>query len=191
MEKGTRVEQILDATRWLREVGIDVGFFLQFGYPGETREDIEKTRQMVRACRPDDIGISVSYPLPGTPFHERVKAQLGDKQNWLDSDDLAVMYRATYEPEFYRALYALVHSEFRARQSAGAVARAAWRPWTLRLRHLRECIRFAYHRLRALQLGWRLRRLGRSGPSPAPLLVPVLSPQAAAVPTDQSSLSNP
>jgi anaerobic magnesium-protoporphyrin IX monomethyl ester cyclase len=188
MEKGTRVEQIVDATRRLHGAGIEVGFFLQFGYPGETREDIEKTRQMVRDCRPDDIGISVSYPLPGTPFYERVKAQLGDKQNWLDSDDLAVMYRATYEPEFYRALYALVHAEFRARKSADAVARAARRPWTLRRRHARESVRFVYHRLKARLLERRLGRLGRPGMSPAPLVVPVLSPQAAAAPTDQASL---
>src|SRR5580692_10136828 len=64
IEVGTRVEQIVEATRWLHEAGIEVGFFLQFGYPGETREDIESTRRMVRDCRPDDIGISVSYPLP-------------------------------------------------------------------------------------------------------------------------------
>jgi anaerobic magnesium-protoporphyrin IX monomethyl ester cyclase len=173
MEKGTRIEQIVDATRWLHEAGIEVGFFLQFGYPGETREDIEKTRQMVRDCRPDDIGISVSYPLPGTPFHTRVSAQLGDKQNWIDSQDLAVMYRAAYEPGFYRALHALVHAEFRAGKSARA----------------RDPLRFAYHRLKALLLTWRLSRLARAGASPGPpLLVPVLSPRAAAAPTDQSSL---
>src|SRR5579864_3692706 len=39
MEKGTRVEQIYEAARRLRAAGIEVGFFLQFGYPGETRED--------------------------------------------------------------------------------------------------------------------------------------------------------
>ena len=46
----------------------------------------------------------------------------------------------------------------------------------------------AYHRLKAPWLEWRLSRLGRPGSSPAPLLVPVLSPQAAAAPTDQASL---
>ncbi len=125
MEKGTRVDQIATATRLLHEAGIDVGFFLQFGYPGETRDDIEQTLRMVRVCRPDDIGVSVSYPLPGTPFYERVKTQLGDKRNWVDSDDLAMMYGASYNPSFYRALYALVHSEFRARKAAQAVTRAA------------------------------------------------------------------
>ncbi len=75
MEKGTRVEQIADGRPPpARARASRSGFFLQFGYPGETREDIELTLQMVRDCRPDDIGVSVSYPLPGTPFYERVKA---------------------------------------------------------------------------------------------------------------------
>ena len=106
MEKGTRVEQIDEAARLLREAGIQTGFFLQFGFPDETLEDIERTLQMVRDCQPDDIGISVSYPLPGTPFFDRVKAQLGTKQNWVDSGDLAMMYTGSYSPAFYRVLYA-------------------------------------------------------------------------------------
>src|SRR5205823_3066720 len=56
MEKGIRVDQIADAARRLHDAGIGVGFFLQFGYPGETRADIEQTLQMVRDCRPDVIG---------------------------------------------------------------------------------------------------------------------------------------
>src|SRR5262249_13523563 len=128
MEKGTRVEHIVRATRLLHEAGIEVGFFLQFGYPGETREDIEKTLDMIRGCRPDDIGVSVSYPLPGTTFYERVRAQLGQKQNWVDSNDLAMMYQATYVPDFYRALHALVHAEFRARRSAEEIRRAMGAP---------------------------------------------------------------
>ncbi len=49
MEKGTTVEQIDEAARRLRAAGIEVCFFLQFGYPGENREDIEATLAMVRA----------------------------------------------------------------------------------------------------------------------------------------------
>src|SRR5207248_3315017 len=55
MEKGTHVEDIYETARRLHAAGIEVGFFLQFGYPGETRQDVEKTLQMVRDCRPDDI----------------------------------------------------------------------------------------------------------------------------------------
>jgi anaerobic magnesium-protoporphyrin IX monomethyl ester cyclase len=130
MEKGIEVEQIFRATRLLRERGIRVSFFLQFGYPGEDWSDIEKTLAMVRRARPDDIGISVSYPLPGTKFHERVQEDLREKANWTDSDDLDMMFRGTYPPGFYRALYKLVHSDFRLRKEwsrfprPGAIARS-------------------------------------------------------------------
>ena len=71
---------------------------------------------MVRLARPDDIGISVSYPLPGTPFYDRVRSQLGDKSNWTDSDDLDLMFRGRYTPGFYRALHRFVHRDFRLRR---------------------------------------------------------------------------
>ena len=116
MDKGTRVEQIHDAARCLRSHGIRVCFFLQFGYPGEEWDDIQKTLSMVRLARPDDIGISVSYPLPGTPFYDRVRSQLGDKSNWTDSDDLDLMFRGRYTPGFYRALHRFVHRDFRLRR---------------------------------------------------------------------------
>jgi radical SAM superfamily enzyme YgiQ (UPF0313 family) len=175
MEKGTRVGQIADATRRLRDRGIEVGFFLQFGYPGETLDDIDATRQMVRDCRPDDIGISVSYPLPGTAFYDRVKAELGAKQNWVDSNDLAVMYRAAYVPDFYRALHALVHAEFRAQR---AVRRHA---------SLRERAAGVYHAARLPLLHRQLDRLARETPSSKPIVLrPVLTRQAAALPSEQA-----
>ena len=144
---------------------------------------------MVRACAPDDIGVSVSYPLPGTTFHQRVQAQLGQKQNWVDSNDLAMMYHATYVPDFYRALHALVHAEFRARKAAGALAQAVARPWTVGRRHARAAAQAIYHRVQAARLERRLARLARltAGAPPTPL-IPLLTPQAAAMPTDQSAL---
>jgi len=117
MDKGDKVDDIYRAAKLLRENGVEVGFFLQFGYPGETWDDVQKTLKMVRECAPDDIGISVSYPLPGTKFFERVKLELGEKQNWVDSDDLAMLYRGPFPTEFYRILHGRVHYEFRLRQA--------------------------------------------------------------------------
>lgn len=114
MEKGDSVKDIYKAAELLRAHGIEVGFFLQFGYPGETWADVQKTLKMVRECAPDDIGISVSYPLPGTKFFERVKMELGEKQNWQDSEDLAMLYSGPFPTEFYRVLHGRVHYEFRA-----------------------------------------------------------------------------
>ena len=117
MDKGDAVGDIYTALGRLRAQGIRVCFFLQFGYPGETWDDIQLTLKMVRECLPDDIGISVSYPLPGTRFFEGVKLELGEKQNWVDSNDLAMLYRGPYPQEFYRVLHGRVHHEFRLRRA--------------------------------------------------------------------------
>ena len=111
MDKGTHVEQVISARANLRREGIRACYFLQFGYPGETWDDIQQTVQLVRATRPDDVGISVSYPLPGTKFYERVREQLGPKTNWEDSGDISMMFHGTYTNEFYRALHDYLHAE--------------------------------------------------------------------------------
>ena len=119
MQKGMRVEQVAQARENLRKNGIRACFFLQFGYPGETWFDIEKTIQMVRQTRPDDLGISVSYPLPGTKFYERVREQLGEKTNWVDSEDLSMMFKGAYTSEFYRALHDALHAEVESWSAPG------------------------------------------------------------------------
>jgi anaerobic magnesium-protoporphyrin IX monomethyl ester cyclase len=111
MNKGTTVEEILTARSRLKAAGIRVGFFIQLGYLGEQLADILATRKLLEAARPDDVGVSVSYPLPGTRFHELVKAQLGPKTHWQDSDDLAMMFQGTYTSEFYRAVRDLLHAQ--------------------------------------------------------------------------------
>jgi radical SAM superfamily enzyme YgiQ (UPF0313 family) len=116
MEKGITVDQIHRATAKLRAFGIRAGFFLQFGYPGETEREIEATLAMVRRALPDEIGISVSYPLPGTRFYDRVVGEMGEKQNWAESADLAMMFQGTYSTEFYRALARYVHMDHRRLQ---------------------------------------------------------------------------
>ena len=111
MDKGLRVGEIKVARERLGDAGIRACYFLQFGYPGEQWEDIQKTIELVRSTRPDDIGVSFSYPLPGTPFFERVQEQIGAKSNWTDSDDLCLMFTAAYKDEFYLALRNALHAE--------------------------------------------------------------------------------
>ena len=125
MDKGIRVGQIFEARENLRRHGIRAGFFLQFGYPGETWEEIEKTIGVVRKARPDDVGISVSFPLPGTKFHALVAGQMGTQANWSDSGDLSMMFQGVYSSEFYRALADAIHLEVRSGRDA-AGCEAAW-----------------------------------------------------------------
>jgi hypothetical protein len=68
---------------------------------------------MINELLPHEIGISVSYPLPGTAFYEKVKNELTLKTNWKDSDELALMFSNTYQPAFYKQLHRYVHRSYR------------------------------------------------------------------------------
>jgi anaerobic magnesium-protoporphyrin IX monomethyl ester cyclase len=111
MNKGTTVGEILTARARLKSVGIRVGFFIQLGYIGEQLEDILVTRDLLTTAKPDEIGVSVSYPLPGTKFYELVKAQLRAKTHWQESNDLDMMFQGTYTSDFYRAVRNLLHDQ--------------------------------------------------------------------------------
>ncbi|HEY4154142.1 MAG TPA: radical SAM protein [Puia sp.] len=113
MDKGITVEQIKEATRLIRKYHMKPSFFIQFGYPGETKEDIEMTIRMINELLPYELGISVSYPLPGTVFYEKVKHDLIQKSNWTDSDEMALMFRNTFQPAFYKQLHRFVHKSYR------------------------------------------------------------------------------
>jgi radical SAM superfamily enzyme YgiQ (UPF0313 family) len=162
MEKGTTVRQIYDATRALKAAGIRVGFFLQYGYPGETRDDIDKTLAMLRDCRPDDIGISVSYPLPGTSFYENVRRSLGTKHNWVDSQDLDLMFPGTFAPDFYRALHRVTHKRLRMWQGLDALRDSLRSPWRLTPQRLRRIAGLGYHAMTLPRLHARMNALARS-----------------------------
>ncbi len=116
MDKGTDVSQIYTATRALKSKGVKVAFFLQFGYLDETWSDIKETLKMVLDLMPDEIGISVSYPLPGTKFYEKVKDQLQGKANWSDSNDLDLMFENTFKPAFYKTLHKYVHNRYNVKK---------------------------------------------------------------------------
>ena len=120
MNKGTQVADIGSARTRLAMHGIRVGLFIQLGYLGEMLEDILLTRQLLETLRPDDIGVSVSYPLPGTKFYETVKSQLQAKTHWQESNDLEMMFEGTYHSDFYRAVRDLLHEEVSLRHGAGA-----------------------------------------------------------------------
>ena len=116
MDKGTTVGQIRLAAARVREFGKKVCFFIQFGYPGENEEDIRMTIDLILELMPDDIGISISYPLPGTKFYEMVKAGLKEKTNWRHSDDLDALYEGSRNRSYYHSLHRLVHKLYRRKK---------------------------------------------------------------------------
>jgi len=150
MDKGTTVQQIVDACNLMRQFKIKPCLFLQFGYPGEALEDIKKTISMLMSLKPHDIGVSVSYPLPGTKFYENVKSHLSEKQNWTDSDDLQVMFQTTYTTVFYKHLQRFVHYRFRLSQAMESIKSG---------RPIKKIILVAYYAFRQFAILRKLKKL--------------------------------
>jgi radical SAM superfamily enzyme YgiQ (UPF0313 family) len=124
MDKDQDVDEIFTATRRLRAQGVRVGFFLQLGYPGERLPDVKATIAMMRTLRPDDVGISISYPLPGTPFYDRVKDRLLGT-SWETAMDCTLLYEGEYPQAFYRATREVLRHEHAALQGVAAALRLA------------------------------------------------------------------
>ncbi len=158
MDKGTTLEQIHKASRSLKQSGIKVAFFLQFGYPGEMRPDIDATIKMVLEEMPDEIGISVSYPLPGTKFYDNVKSQLLEKKNWIDSDDLAMLYVSSFPTAYYKILQRYVHSRYRIQRGINLFKKLPKKP-SLKRKDIRKVVSMFYHVPVSIIQSYRLKRL--------------------------------
>ncbi len=145
MDKGTTIEQIYTATKLLKKHGIKPCFFIQFGYLGETKEDIEKTIAMINELLPHNIGISVSYPLPGTKFYEIVKSDLSEKTNWTDSDELKLMFKNTYQPSFYKQLHRYVHRSYHKHLALDNIKNIFTKPSTVTFARVKKAAAIAWY----------------------------------------------
>ena len=145
MDKGTQLNQIYKATQLLKLKNIKVAFFIQFGYLNETKDDISKTIEMIKELQPDNIGVSVSYPLPGTKFYEMVKDDLKFKSNWKDSDDLAMMFQGTFNSRFYKKLHRYVHKEYRKSQAISNFHQLIKNPFSISKDKVRSLLLYFYY----------------------------------------------
>jgi radical SAM superfamily enzyme YgiQ (UPF0313 family) len=66
---------ICNATRWTKDEGMAVMLDLLLGSPGETKESIEQTVEMIGKAGPDRAGVSLGVRIyPGTELARRVKS---------------------------------------------------------------------------------------------------------------------
>ncbi len=165
MDKGITVKQIRDASIGLRKAGVKAAFFLQFGYPGENKNDVKLTLKMLSDLKPDDIGISVSYPLPGTVFYERVKDQLGEKSNWEDSDELALMFNKDLPRNYYKVLQRYVHRMFRMQQGKETLSQMLISPSTISRSKVRTSVLLPLHAFYKLVNGYKLGVMDKNRPA--------------------------
>jgi anaerobic magnesium-protoporphyrin IX monomethyl ester cyclase len=95
LNKKTTIQQAIDAANWTHAAGMKVKFYLMVGIPGQTRASIEKTKDLIRLARPDEIYCSVFLPFPGTKAWEQRQA-LGIKL-LFDPNDISAWDRIYYQ----------------------------------------------------------------------------------------------
>lgn len=93
MNKKNTVEKNADFIKACNEIGIKTWCNMMLGYPGETREDMEKSLEFVKATRPSRVCVNQVTPFPGTNLwaDHRDDIMVG---NW---DDIA---RHVQKPKF-------------------------------------------------------------------------------------------
>jgi len=91
MGKGFHAKDVLESSQACRSVGIDICHSLIFGGPGETRETIRETVELMEACHPTAvIPMTALRVYPDTPLAARVKAE-----GLIEAAD------PLFEPRFY------------------------------------------------------------------------------------------
>ena len=65
MNKGVTVEQNREVIRWAQEIGIVDRVFILLGFPGETPETLEETKQFIIETDPSQYLASTFQPYPG------------------------------------------------------------------------------------------------------------------------------
>lgn len=74
MRKGVDSEKNMDAIRLAQECGVKVGGSFIVGYPTETFEDYELTKNFIEDAFMDDVFISIAEPIPETNLADLVLA---------------------------------------------------------------------------------------------------------------------
>lgn len=111
MERGVKVEQVHKAVSMCRERGIQSGMFLMWGYEGEDLDDIEATVQHVRTSNPDLFFTTVSYPIKGTPYYNRIAQKIVQIAPWSQTSDRELRVAGRHSRNFYAHADKLLRNE--------------------------------------------------------------------------------
>jgi anaerobic magnesium-protoporphyrin IX monomethyl ester cyclase len=82
VKKKTSTEQNEKAIKMAKEAGIFVAVTALIGYPGETKENVKETLDLLRRAEPDDIWLCIATPYPGTELRG-----LLDNMGWKVSEN--------------------------------------------------------------------------------------------------------
>jgi len=93
-DKKAGVEDIKNASRMARRVGLYLFFYLMAGMEGETESDIKKTVSLIRQALPGDGVVSPVALYPGSGIFESLKSKGAlDDRIWFENRDSGVFLR--------------------------------------------------------------------------------------------------
>jgi radical SAM superfamily enzyme YgiQ (UPF0313 family) len=84
--KGITVEQVKEAFRLCRKVGIHTHALFMLGAPIETESSILETEQLIKEIKPDSIFISITTPLPFTDLWDDLIKRGNVTLDWSQID---------------------------------------------------------------------------------------------------------
>ena len=102
MQRGVSVEQVRRSCRMAQAHGIQVGMFLMWGYEGEELDDIAATVEHVKASNPDIFFTTVSYPIKGTGYFDKVRERLTMSVDWAEGSDRDYVVAGRHGKEYYK-----------------------------------------------------------------------------------------
>ena len=122
MDRGVKVEQVQQAVALTRERGIESGMFLMWGYEGEELDDIEATIKHVSVSQPDIFFTTVSYPIKGTPYYNKVSDRLVQLKSWGVGSDREIKIKGRHSRSFYGYADKLLRDEVQLARLKGTPA---------------------------------------------------------------------
>jgi radical SAM superfamily enzyme YgiQ (UPF0313 family) len=84
IDKAQTPQQVIDAFKLCKEVGMIAYGFYMFGLPGDTEVTMQETIEFAKACDPDVAKFGILIPLPSTRLYEEWKDTYITSENWDD-----------------------------------------------------------------------------------------------------------
>lgn len=94
MKKSIKSKQSEDAIQWTNDAGINVKGLFMLGYPGETRETIQETKEFVSRLTLTKMNLSKFTPYPGSPIYKKLYNTSIRDEDWERLNGMNFVYTA-------------------------------------------------------------------------------------------------
>lgn len=101
MKRKVTIDQVRETSARLKRRGIEVGMFIMLGFDDERVEDLRATIDHLKKTGPDVFLTTVSYPIKGTPYYDRVADRLTAPAAWGEGTDRDLIVKGRPTRTYY------------------------------------------------------------------------------------------